>query len=111
MLRHDRRARFRFVPAQSPLGAALYDHYGLDPQDYETHILLVDGIAYLKSEAGIHMAEGLGFPYSLAGALRVVPLWVRDRLYNWLARNRLRVFGRSESCYVPTGDERDRFLP
>jgi predicted DCC family thiol-disulfide oxidoreductase YuxK len=110
VLRHDAERRFRFLPAQSPLGAALYAHFGLDPHDYETHILIADGVAYLKSEAGIRMAEGLGFPWSLAGALRIVPRPVRDRIYDWLARNRLRVFGRRDSCYVPAADERERFL-
>ena len=51
VLRHDPAAKFRLLAAQSILGRALYEHYGLDPQDYETNILIADGIAWFKSEA------------------------------------------------------------
>ena len=61
VLRHDRRRRFRLLAAQTPLGAALYEHYGLDPISYETNILLEDGRAWLKSEGTIRMFERLGF--------------------------------------------------
>ncbi len=111
VLRHDSAARFRFLPAQSPLGHALYVHYGLDPQDYQTHILIADGLPYFKSEAGIRMAEGLGLPWSLAAVLRVMPRRLRDWFYDRLARNRFRIFGRRDACYVPAAGERDRFLP
>ena len=101
---------FRLLPAQSPLGHALYVHYGLDPQDYETNILIADGVAWFKSEAGIRMARGLGLPWSLAGVLRVLPLTWRDRFYEFVARNRLRIFGRRDSCYRPDPSYQDRFL-
>ena len=110
VLRHDRRGIFRLLPAQTPLGRALYVHYGLDPNDYETNILIADGVATFKSEACIRMAEGLGLPWSLAAVFRVLPRPWRDRLYGVLARNRLRVFGRRETCYAPAARDADRFL-
>jgi len=110
ILRHDTRGIYRLLPAQSALGRALYVHYGLDPHDYETNILIAHGIATFKSEACIRMAEGLGLPWSLVGICRLLPLRLRDRLYGILARNRLRVFGRRTSCYVPDGRYADRLL-
>jgi predicted DCC family thiol-disulfide oxidoreductase YuxK len=110
ILRHDRHATYRLLPAQSPIGHALYVHYGLDPQDYETYILLQNGVACFKSEATIAMTQGLGFPWSLAGALRVAPRSWRDRLYALVARNRFRIFGRRASCYRPGPHQQDRFL-
>jgi predicted DCC family thiol-disulfide oxidoreductase YuxK len=80
VLRHDRHGRYRLLRAQSPLGRALYVHYGLDPQDYETNILIADGVAWFESEGSIRMAEGLGWPWSLAGCMRILPRPVRDRL-------------------------------
>jgi predicted DCC family thiol-disulfide oxidoreductase YuxK len=56
------------------------------------------------------MAEGLGLPWSLAAIFRVLPLAWRDRLYGILARNRLRVFGRRATCFVPDHRYADRFL-
>src|SRR5689334_8445785 len=65
ILRHDRQRRFRLLAAQTPLGAALYRHLGLDPVDYETNILIEDGRAWLKSEGSIRVFERLGFPWSM----------------------------------------------
>jgi len=110
VLRHDRRQRFRLLTAQSALGHALYVHYGLDPQDYKTMILIADGIAYFKSEAGIRIAESLGLPWSLAAACRILPRRLRDRLYGGIARNRYRIFGRRQHCYLASEADRARFL-
>jgi predicted DCC family thiol-disulfide oxidoreductase YuxK len=56
------------------------------------------------------MAEGLGWPWSLAGCMRILPRPVRDRLYAFVARNRLHFFGRRATCYVPNAGDEDRFL-
>jgi predicted DCC family thiol-disulfide oxidoreductase YuxK len=110
VLCHDRRGLFRLVPAQSGLGRALYIHYGLDPVDYQTNILIEDGVARFKAEGSIRMAERLGFPWRLAAALRVLPPAWREALYDVVARNRLRIFGRREACYVSDPQYADRFL-
>ncbi len=110
VMRRDRAARFRLLAAQSPLGAALYQHYGLDPEDYETNVLIEGGHAYFKSEASIRILRRLGLPWSLAVFARVLPLVVRDWLYGVVARNRLRWFGVREQCFIPAPEERDRFL-
>jgi predicted DCC family thiol-disulfide oxidoreductase YuxK len=110
VLRHDARGVYRLLPAQSPLGRALYIHYGLHPEDYETNILVADGVAWFKSEGSIRMAEGLGWPWSLAGAFRILPRAWRDALYGFIARNRLRLFGRRETCYLHERGYEDRFL-
>jgi predicted DCC family thiol-disulfide oxidoreductase YuxK len=110
VLRHDPHGRFRLASAQSPLGYALYVHYGLDPKDYETNILIEEGRAWFKSEGSIRMAEGLGWPWKLAAVFRILPRVVRDPMYEFIARNRLRFFGKRESCYLPQKQYEDRFL-
>lgn len=110
VLRHDVEGRYRLLPAQSALGHALYVHFGLDPEDYQTNILITDGRAWFKSEGSIRMAEGLGFPWSLACCFRILPLALRDALYEFIARNRLRIFGRRDVCYRTDPDYDDRFL-
>src|SRR5580704_1649013 len=67
ILGRDSHAVYRLLPAQAPLGQALYVHYGLDPKNFETYILIQDGVAWFKSEAAIRMTQGLGFPWSLTG--------------------------------------------
>jgi predicted DCC family thiol-disulfide oxidoreductase YuxK len=110
VVRADHRAEFRLAAAQSPLGDALYRHFGLDPSNYETYILLQNGIAYFRSEAAIRILEGLGLPWRLASIGRLCPRAIRDRLYDVVARHRLRWFGTRPSCYIPSAAEADRFL-
>jgi predicted DCC family thiol-disulfide oxidoreductase YuxK len=110
ILRHDKQAKYRLLPAQTPLGAALYQHFGLDPVNYETNILLQDGRAWFKSEGSLKMFQGLGFPWSLVVILRILPLAVRDQLYGFIARRRLRWFGRSEVCFLTDSAHLGRFL-
>ena len=110
VMRRDVGKHFRLLAAQSALGAALYRHYGLDPVDYETNVLLDEGRAYFKSEASVRILGRLGPPWSLARASRVLPLGVRDWMYGIVARNRLGWFGVRQRCFVPEPEERDRFL-
>jgi len=110
VLRHDRKARFRLLRAQTPLGAAIYAHYGLDPKDYQTNLVLENGMVWLKSESSIRIFERLGFPWSLAAVARVLPWKLRDRLYDVVARNRFNWFGRRETCLVSMPKYADRFL-
>jgi len=110
LLKHDRRGVFRLLPAQTPLGQALYRHFGLNPTELETNILLEDGVAWLKSESSLRMAAHLGFPWSMAAVIRILPLSWRDALYELVARNRFRLFGRREVCFRPEPEQASRFL-
>lgn len=110
ILRTDRHRRFHLLAAQTPLGTALYRHYGLHPTDYETNILIADGRLWQKSESSIRVFEILGAPWSLVRIVRVLPLALRDRLYAIVARNRLRWFGERQTCFLPNPADADRFL-
>lgn len=110
VLRHDRAAKYRLLPAQTPLGRALYIHYGLDPDNYQTNILVADGLAWFRSEGSIRMFEGLGFPWRIAAMARLLPLRVRDWMYEAVARNRLRLLGRRDTCFLSAAAYADRFL-
>jgi predicted DCC family thiol-disulfide oxidoreductase YuxK len=110
ILRTDRHRRFRLLTAQAPIGAALYRHFGLSPVDYETNMLLDGGRAWFKSDGSIRIFQQLGFPWSLMTVGRVVPRPIRDRLYDIVARNRIRWFGARETCYLPDASEADRFI-
>jgi predicted DCC family thiol-disulfide oxidoreductase YuxK len=110
VIRHDPQAKFRLLAAQTPLGHALYVHYGLDPENYKTNIWIADGVAWFKSDSVIGMFEALGLPWSLVRLFRVLPRAIRDPAYELLARNRFRLFGRHEVCFAPTPDMAARFL-
>ena len=98
------------LAAQTPLGEALYRHLGLASPSYETNILLEGGRAWFKSEGSIRVFERLGLPWSMMAAARLLPRPLRDRLYDIVARNRLRWFGVRQTCYLPEPSQADRFL-
>ena len=110
ILRHDRRGHFRLATMQSGAGAALMARFAIDPLDPETFIL-VDGESVRRdSDAALAIAEGLGWPWTMLGALRIVPRALRDALYRLVARNRYKWFGRREHCFVPIPEQADRVL-
>lgn len=110
ILQRDRMARFRFISAQSSLGQALYRHYGLNPEIFETNILLDGGRACMKSDCVVRIFARLGLPWSAATILRVFPKRALDGLYDFVANRRLRWFGSYEQCFYPTPNFADRFL-
>jgi predicted DCC family thiol-disulfide oxidoreductase YuxK len=96
LMRHDRRDLFRFASAQSPLGEALYRHYGLALDD--TYILIADGRAYGKSAGYLRMLDILGGVWGVAKVFYLVPAGLRDAVYDMVARNRYRWFGKVGYC-------------
>ncbi len=110
LLRHDSSKRVRFLTAQTPLGQALYAHFGLKSGDFDTYVLLVDGVARVKSDAALKLFALLGLPWSLLGVGCIVPGFMRDAVYDFVARNRFRWFGRRETCYLPSPEQRERFI-
>ncbi|HEX9964694.1 MAG TPA: thiol-disulfide oxidoreductase DCC family protein [Allosphingosinicella sp.] len=110
ILRHDHRRRFLLASMQGAAGAALYRRFGIDPSDPETMILVQGDRALRDSDAVLAIWSGLGWPWRAAAALRLVPAALRDPLYRWVARNRYRLFGRRETCWLPHPGLADRFL-
>jgi len=110
VLRHDRARHFRLASMQNEAGASLYRRFGLDPADPES-MIVVEGDRVLKdSDAILAIYARLGWPWKAIGLLRLVPRILRDPAYRWLARNRYRLFGRRETCWVPSPEDRDRML-
>ena len=104
-------ARFRFVVAQSSLGQALYRHYRLDPVEFETNLVLVEGRLYTKLDAFAAVMRELPRGWPLLSVARWLPEPIADWLYDRIAKNRYRWFGRRDTCLMPTSDLRTRFLP
>jgi len=108
--RNDRAAEFTIIPMQSDLGAALLAHYGLDPADPVTWLYVEDGRAFSSLDAVMRAGRRFGGVWSALSALRVLPAALRDALYRTVARNRYRVFGRTDMCSLPDPEVRKRLL-
>jgi predicted DCC family thiol-disulfide oxidoreductase YuxK len=110
LLRFDRHNLFRFSARQNLAGASFMQQVGL-PECGTGSIILVDhGTVLLRSAAVLRMMSLLGFPFSIATVFRLMPTSLRDSMYEWFARNRLRWFGRRTTCRVLSEAERHRFL-
>jgi len=108
VLARDTAGRFSFAPMQAPFGAALARRLGIDPAAPETNALTLHGVAWFKADAAIEVLRHLP-GWSSALSLRVLPRPLRDWSYDRVARNRYRLFGRTESCLVPTPEVAARF--
>jgi predicted DCC family thiol-disulfide oxidoreductase YuxK len=107
---HDKAGRFRFTMAQSELGQALYRHYRLDPSDFETNLVIMDGLLYEKLAAFAKVMATLGWPWRAAVVLDGLPRPVGDWLYDRIAQNRYRIFGRYDSCMAPSAELKARLI-
>ena len=110
ILKRDRGFAFRLATAQSPLGQALFRHYGLDAEEFETNLVLADGAAHAKLDTVAVVGERLGGPWRALWLLRLLPRLLADWLYDRIARNRYALFGRTERCMIPLPEWRDRFI-
>lgn len=110
VFRHDRAARFMLASMQSEAGVALYRQFGIDPADPDTMILVEGDRIRRDSDAVLAIWTGLGWPWRAAALLRLIPRALRDPVYRWIARNRYRLFGRRDTCWLPEPAFRDRLL-
>jgi predicted DCC family thiol-disulfide oxidoreductase YuxK len=105
----DKARRFRFTAIQSGYGTRLAQAFGIDPADPDTNAVIHGGVAYLKSDAALTVLGALP-GWSWTRALRAVPKPVRDAVYNLVARNRYRIFGKYEACFVADAGFADRVM-
>jgi predicted DCC family thiol-disulfide oxidoreductase YuxK len=110
ILAHERDSAIRFAAAQSAAGRELLREFGLDPDNVATFVFVKGGTAYVRSDAALEVAQHLRSPWRMLRVLRFVPRRLRDSVYDIIARNRYRWFGKRESCIVPTPELRSRFI-
>jgi predicted DCC family thiol-disulfide oxidoreductase YuxK len=105
----DTARRFRFTAIQSNYGSRLARHFGIDPADPDTNAVIHSGVAYFKSDAALTVLSLLpGFGW--VKLLRAVPAPLRNPLYSLVAKNRYRIFGRTDACMVPAASFRARVI-
>ena len=110
LLTHDRRGIFRFAALQSGTGQALLQGFGLDQEKFNSVVLVRGDRIFLRSDAPLEIVRYLGGAWPLLYGLRIIPRFLRDAIYNWIARNRYRWFGRREACMLPRPEWKARFL-
>lgn len=107
--KRDRAGRFRFAPLQSKVGQRLLTQGGLPPT-IDTIVMLQEGRYYIKSEAALQICRKLDGLWPLLYGCIVLPVNLRDRVYDAIASRRYRIFGRRDACLLPEAGLIDRFL-
>ena len=110
ILRHERKPDLFFAPFQSAAGTRLLREFDLLEEGSKTFVLISGGAAYVKSEAAIHVARNFRGAWKILSLARFIPRPIRDHLYDFIARNRYRWFGRLDTCIVPTPELAARFV-
>jgi predicted DCC family thiol-disulfide oxidoreductase YuxK len=106
---HDPTGRFSFLPIQSGRGRDLAARFGIDPDSPQTNAVIVGGRIFFKSDAALTVLGQLR-GWRWAALLKAVPRPLRDPAYDLIARNRYRIFGRTDACMVPSEADRARFI-
>lgn len=111
VIAHDKKDVFRFASLQSELGRKLVSERGIDPEVVDTIILIEPGVVYYeKSTAALKIAKDLSGGYSLMSHFLFLPKFIRDGVYNLVAKNRYSWFGKKDSCMIPTPELKAKFL-
>ena len=109
-IRNDKKAILKFATLQSETGKELKNWYHIAPE-IDSVIFIEDGKAYAYSDAALRISRYLQWPAKLLYALIIIPRFIRQPIYKWIAKNRYKWFGKKEQCMIPTPDVKTRFLP
>ena len=111
VIKHDKNDLFRFVSLQSDLGQVILKHIGINPIHIDSIILYEPEVAYYyKSSAALEIAKELKGIFTLATLFQIVPTGIRDFIYDFVAENRYKWYGKKEACLVPSPELLAKFL-
>lgn len=110
IIKRDKNDRFRYAALQSEVGQALSRKHTINTSKINTIILIDEDQHYTKSAAALTIARSLSGGYPLLYGLMILPAFMRDWIYDGIARNRYRWFGKRESCMVATPELKKKFL-
>jgi predicted DCC family thiol-disulfide oxidoreductase YuxK len=110
VLKQDKKGVFRFAPLQSEVAQKLLQQYQLSKKEFDSFVLIDNGKVYKKSAASLRVMNKLPWYWKEAQILRIIPTAFRDAIYDFIAKNRYKWFGKKEQCMIPTPEIRSRFL-
>ncbi|MGP4072005.1 thiol-disulfide oxidoreductase DCC family protein [Piscibacillus sp. B03] len=109
VLKRDKRDHFQFASLQSDAGIQVLENYQLN-QGLDTFVYVYKNKAYTKSSAALYVLKGLGGIWKILFIFIIIPKFLRDPIYNWIARNRYKWFGKKDECMLPRREFKHKFL-
>lgn len=110
IIRHDRKKLFRFAALQSETGQQILRQYSLPTESFGSFVLVEGGKVFLKSTAGLKVYNRLPWYWKWTQLGWIAPKFLRDAVYDLIAKNRYKWFGKKETCMLPAPEVRSRFL-
>jgi predicted DCC family thiol-disulfide oxidoreductase YuxK len=110
IIRRDAQAKLKFAPLQSDYGAEQLKRFNLTASSLDSVLLVKAGRLFQKSNAALEIAAMLDGMWPAFYVFKIVPRGMRDFIYDWVAKNRYRWFGKKEACMIPTPDMNSRFV-
>lgn len=111
IIKHDKNDVFRFVALQSDLGQQIINYIGINISKIDSIILYEPGISYYyKAEAALKIAKYLGGIYSFFGLFSIIPNSISNLVYDYIAKNRYKWYGKKDNCMVPSPEMKAKFL-
>lgn len=110
IIKNDKKGKFKFASLQSDYGQKAIKDYNLGDENLKTVILIANGKAYKKSTAALEVAKRMDGLWPLLYIFWIVPYPLRDLIYNWVANNRYKWFGKKDQCMIPSPALKDRFI-
>jgi predicted DCC family thiol-disulfide oxidoreductase YuxK len=109
-IKRDPGKKLRFTPLQGETAKTLLPEYNIQPNSLSSVVFIENGKAYTQSSAALRVARHLSGGWKLFYGLMIIPKFIRDALYNIIARNRYKWYGKKETCMIPTPELSERFL-
>lgn len=110
IIKRDPKDTFRFAPLQEGKGAELIAKHNIDTSRTDSIILIENGKVYVKSTAALRVARKLKGAWPLLYGFIIIPTFIRNWVYDFIARNRYKWYGKKESCMIPTPELKAKFL-
>jgi predicted DCC family thiol-disulfide oxidoreductase YuxK len=110
LLKRDRKKIIKFASMQSAIGTALLNKAGLSTTNLETLLVIIGDRSHRNTAAILQILHAIGWPWRLAWIGWIIPAPLRDGLYRYVARNRYRLFGRRETCFISSSEYLERFF-
>jgi predicted DCC family thiol-disulfide oxidoreductase YuxK len=110
IIRHDKKKIFRFTPLQSEAGQKILSQFNLPQKKFDSFMLVENNKIYQRSDAALRLYNLLPWTWKWTQLFWIVPGFIRNGVYNIIAKNRYKWFGKKNACMVPAPDVRERFL-
>lgn len=110
IIKNDKKDVFRFASLQSDFGQNLLSKYYLDSNIIDSIVLIDKNHCYTKSSAALRISKNMSGAYPLLFGFIIIPPFIRNWVYDYIAKNRYKWYGKKESCMIPTPELKDKFL-